>query len=81
MNGYEKIIDLMRKEGATKNPETPKLAEMISEDECSLGDLTLDSDDLLVADHLKGKLEEGDTVLIQRIDDETYVIIERVVEP
>lgn len=80
MNGYERIITLMRQQGGVNNLPVPGLAEMRSPDECDIGDMVLDSDDLLVADHLKGKLEKGDTVLVQRVNDEYYVIIERLVE-
>lgn len=80
MNPYEQMISIMREQGAVGNLPVPRLAEMTGETECDIGDLTLDSDDLLVADHLKGKLKTGDTVLVQRLDDETYAIIERLVE-
>lgn len=80
MNAYEQIIDLMRKQGGVNNLPVPRRAEMTASTKCDIGDLVLDSDDLLVADHLKGELKKGDTVLVQRIDDETYAIIERLVE-
>lgn len=80
MNAYEQFIKLMREEGAANNPYTPFRAEMTDTEKCDIGDLVLDKDDLLVAEHLKGKLKKGDTVLVQRISDETYVIIEKVVE-
>lgn len=80
MNGYETIVKLMRQQGGVNNLPVPRQATMISPTECDIGDLVLDSDDLLVADHLKGKLRKEDTVLVQKIDDETYAIIERLVE-
>lgn len=80
MNGYEQIITLMRQQGCIGNLPVPRLAEMTAETKCDIGDLVLDNDDLLVADHLKGKLKKGDTVLVQRVNDETYAIIERLVE-
>ncbi len=80
MNPYEQMIGIMREQGAVRNLPVPGLAEMTGEKECDIGDLILDDDDLLVADHLKGKLKMGDTVLVQRLDDETYAIIERLVE-
>lgn len=70
----------MREEGAANNPYTPFCAEMTDAEKCDIGDLVLDKDDLFVAEHLKGKLKKGDTVLVQRVSDERYVIIERVVE-
>jgi hypothetical protein len=88
MNGYERIINLMRQQGATNNPIPLQLGEMASATNCYVGDLKLDKDDFLVADHLTektaskvtSKLKKGDTVLVQRMSDEQYVIIERLVE-
>mgnify|MGYP001063316984 CR=1 FL=1 len=80
MNGYERIIALMREQGAAKNPQAPRLAEMTAEDKCDIGGMELDAEDLLIADHLKGKLEKEDLVLIQKINMETYAIIERLVK-
>lgn len=80
MNGYEQIIKLMRQQGEVNSLPVPRIAEMTAPGECDIGDLVLDNDDLLVADHLKGKLKKGDTVLVQRVNDETYAIIERLVE-
>lgn len=80
MDGYEKILKLMREQGQKLNPEGLRLAEMISPRECSLGSLLLDEDDLLVASHLKGKLEKGDDVLVQKVSSDRYVIVAKVVE-
>lgn len=81
MNGYEKLIKTMRAEADRDRNAFPlKLATMTAKDKCSFGGLELDSDDLLVADHLDGKLEKGDDVLIARVSKEKFVIIERVVE-
>lgn len=80
MDGYEQIIKLMRQQGKVNDLPVPRLAEMTAPEECDVGDLILDNDDLLVADHLKGKLKRGDTVLVQRVSDETYAIIERLVQ-
>lgn len=104
MNGYERIINLMREQGAVKNPTSLQLAEMTSATTCKIGDLKLEADDLLIAEHLTdyeieidiesegelkvkntkikvhGALKKGDSVLIQRMSDEQYVIIEKLVE-
>ncbi len=79
MNGYEKFVKLMRRQGGTNHMPVPRLAEMTSTEECDVGDLVLDKEDLLIADHLKGKLKKGDAVLVQRLNDETYAIIGRMV--
>lgn len=79
MNGYEKIINTMRKE-ATKGakPFPIKLGTMTSSATCALGQLELDSDDFYVADHLE--LEEDDLVIVAQVSDEKFVIMEKVVE-
>ena len=56
MNGYEKLIMPIRKEGARNNPPSLFLGEMTSKDECLIGSLTLDKDDLLFAEHLTKKI-------------------------
>ena len=56
MNGYEKLIMTIRKEGARNNPPSLFLGEMTSKDECLIGSLTLDKDDLLFAEHLTKKM-------------------------
>lgn len=121
MNGYERIIKMMREQGAVNNPASLQLGEMISAKTCKVGDLKLDADDLLIAQHLtdyeikidienegeleaptttvsqhahaiksitskntkikvRGALKKGDLVLVQRMSDEQYVIIEKLVE-
>lgn len=80
MNGYERIIKLMREQGKVNAVQAPKLAEMTGEAECDIGGVKLDREDLIVAEHLKGKLKKDDVVLVQRINEETYAIIERMVE-
>lgn len=56
MNGYEKLIMTIRKEGARNNPPSLFFGEMTSKDECLIGSLTLDKDDLLFAEHLTKKM-------------------------
>lgn len=116
MNGYERIIKMMREQGAVNNPTSLQLGEMTSAKTCKVGDLKLDADDLLIAQHLtdyeikidiesegeleaptttvslksitskntkikvRGALKKGDLVLVQRMSDEQYVIIEKLVE-
>ena len=52
MNGYERIINMMREQGAVKNPASLQLGEMTSATSCKVGDLKLDADDLLIPEHL-----------------------------
>lgn len=80
MNAYEQIIMLMREQGAVKNSPVPCLAEMTGPQECDVGGVKLDREDLLVTDRLKGNLKKGDMVLVQRVNEERYAIMERLVE-
>lgn len=77
MNGYEKMLKVMREQN--QSVHTPCIGVMTSDSECQLGTLLLDFDDLLISSALKGKLEKGDEVLLQKISDETYVILAKVV--
>lgn len=80
MNSYERMLMIMREQGKKGNPDTPKMAEMASDSTVKTGTLILDEEDLLVDSHLKGKLEKGDAVLIQKVSEDTYVILAKVVE-
>lgn len=121
MNAYEQIINTMRQQGSVNNPATLQIAEMVSATTCMVGDLKLEKDDYIIAEHLteheieidvekagtltaktntvlehshnitsitteKSKikvhsaLKKGDVVLVQRLSDELYAIIERLVE-
>lgn len=101
MNGYERIINMMREQGAVKNPASLQLGEMTSATSCKVGDLKLDADDLLIPEHLTdyeikidvenltskntkikvhGALKKGDLVLVYRLSDEQYAIIDKMVE-
>lgn len=77
MNGYEKILKVIREQN--RLAPTACIGTMTSESVCQLGTLVLDEDDLLIASHLKGKLEKGDEVYLQKLSEETYVILAKVV--
>lgn len=53
MNAYERIIDLMRQQGSANNPASIQIGTMDNATTCSVGELKLYEDDLLVAEHLK----------------------------
>ena len=78
MNGYEKIVTLMKKTNANKQ-NVVAVGEMVNSTECKIGELTLDGDDYLIAEHLKDNLNTGDTVVVLRYSEEIYLIMERVV--
>ena len=79
MTGYEKLLLIMRGQADKIKSSVPELAEMLSDCSLKIRELVLEKEDLLCADHLEGKLRKGDIVLIQRISEEKYVIIERVI--
>lgn len=82
MNGYEKLINIMRGEASRNNVKYPvKIAVMTSQTTCTYGNMELDAEDLLFAEHLtKTTLKKGDVVLIVKVSEDRYALIERVVE-
>lgn len=81
MNGYEKLIKVIREEGSRGKQSFPvRLGTMETKEKCSAGEMELEGEELLVNEELKKKLEAGDTVLIARISETQFVIIAKVVE-
>lgn len=80
MNPYEEILKIMRNEGKKDNPPPIKMGTMESPTVCNIGDLKVEGSDLLITEHLKGMLKKGDMVAVYRKDEETYIILERLVE-
>lgn len=90
--GYEKLIAAIKQLTATKN--NILLGVMLSSNSCKINELQLDRDDLYIAEHLitgylrtngdthtsVERLKVGDLVLVCKISDEKYAIIERLVE-
>lgn len=77
---FAKLLVMMREQGSKDNPTTLELGEMLSPNTCTVGELPLDEDDLLINSSLKGKLVKGDLVaLMQLFDQEEYVILCKVV--
>ena len=90
--GYEKLIAAIKQLTATKN--NILLGVMLSSNSCKINELQLDRDDLYIAEHLTTGylrnngdtytsvegLKTGDLVLVCKICDEKYAIIERLVE-
>lgn len=77
MRSEERIIMLMRQQGRVQSGKGLQLAKMVSATECLVGDLLIDREDYLKAEHLK--LQAGDSVLVYKLDKCTYVILEKVV--
>ena len=80
MNGYEKLIKIMREEAGRNQDKYPiKVAVMTSPITCEYRGMELDSDDLLFTEHLTA-LKKGDKVLITKVSEDKFALIERVVE-
>lgn len=79
MDGYERLLKIMRYEGAKKNPPVLTLGEMTGSRSCRIGFLELDADDLYIAEHLLKTAKKGDLVVTYRLSDQKYVILEKVV--
>lgn len=47
-----RLLGIMREQGKKDNPETLVLGTMTSSNSCMVGELPLDSDDLLIAEYL-----------------------------
>ncbi|ROR28360.1 hypothetical protein EDD66_105302 [Mobilisporobacter senegalensis] len=88
MNGYEKLIKIMRNTGSTSN--NVFLVTMESSNSCYLNNLKLEKDDLFISQHLVTgwyidpetfikPLEKGDMVILMKLDETKYVVIGRVV--
>ena len=85
MNGYERLIKVMRAEaqkasGGAKEQNRMRIGIMTAKNECKIDTLELDSDDLLVLDAVKEDLKKGDEVLLYKLNEDTYIILGKVVE-
>ena len=80
MNPYEKIINTMRKEARRiERTSDIRMCEMTSGTTCEMDGVELDAEDLIINADLKGKLKQGDKVLMTRVSENTYAILAKVV--
>lgn len=90
MTGAERIVKRMRDEGARKNEKGVFLATMEGATKVNISGLILEREDLLFAEHLltgytaaNGEkidaLKKGDNVILKKLSDEKYAVIERVI--
>lgn len=77
MNSTEKMINMMREQGAYHNGKGLQLATMKDSETILLGKAELDRDCYLKSDGLS--LKAGDKVVIYRLDISTYLLIAKVV--
>lgn len=86
---YEKLFYEVNKISSEQQKTIIK-ATMKTSSSITLGDIPLDTDDLVISEHLKTgyyispeqfiePLKAGDTVLLLKLSDEQYAIIERLV--
>ena len=62
MTPEEKLINIIRMEGAKKNTPALTLGEMISKNQCQVGENILEADDLYIAEHLVNAYEVAITL-------------------
>lgn len=77
MTWEEKIVNIMRDQGKKNTGKGLQLATMESATKCRIGNLLIDREDYLKAAHLN--LSKDDTVIVYKIDEETYIILEKVI--
>ncbi|MGN1117434.1 MAG: DUF2577 family protein [Acutalibacteraceae bacterium] len=91
MNAYEKILKIMNKEGAKSNEKGVFLATVGENLSIDAGTLTLEKEDLLIAQPLLtgytaadgsviSPIKKGDYVLIKRLSGEKYAVLEKVID-
>jgi|GEM_PF-3586005 hypothetical protein len=91
MNGYEKIVTLIQ--DLSKTASSFLITTMDTNSSCKANGTPLDSDDLFISEQLKTgwyrkegnefvyvePIKAGDTVLLIKVNEEQYVILERLV--
>ena len=85
MNGYERLIKVMREEaqkalGGAKEQNRMRIGIMTAKNECKIDTLELDQEDLLVLDTVKEDLKKDDEVILYKLNEDTYIIFGKVVE-
>lgn len=88
MNGYERLVKILKSQSDSST--CMFLAAMESPNSLYINKLKLESDDLLIAEHLTtgwykdantfiGPLKQGDMVVVMKLSETKYAILERVV--
>ena len=81
---YTQMLEMMREQGKKDNPITIQIGTMKSSNSVKIDDLVLNREDLYIADYLLSenmkKLTKGDMVAVQRLDNNMYLILARVVK-
>jgi hypothetical protein len=90
MNGYEKILKIMVKQGNKENEKGVFLGVVGENLSVDIGDIVIEKEDLVISQHLltgykaaDGETvpaaEKGDLVLLKRLSDEKYAVITKVI--
>ena len=77
MTWDEKMVNLMREQGKKNTGKGLQLATMESDTKCRVGNLLIDREDYLKAEHIS--LSKGDTAVVYKLDDTAYIILEKVI--
>ena len=76
---YAEILNMMRMQGSKDNPTTIQIGVMQSSNSVKLDELLLNREDLYISDHIISPLSKGDKVAVQKLDNNMYLILARVV--
>lgn len=80
MNSIEKLVEIMRQQGAHDNPETIQIATMKTDTDISFRGNTLDTSDYLKASGLH--LEAGDRIALFYCESiNRFIVLCKVVKP
>ena len=77
MNGYERMVKLMKETGKIDEKDKLRLGTMLDSERVRIGELVLDREDYMKSAHLTN-LAKGDTMVVYRLD-KTYLLLEKVV--
>ncbi|MCQ4637666.1 hypothetical protein NE619_13110 [Anaerovorax odorimutans] len=86
MSYQEELVHMMRRQGSYYNSPDMQIGEMKTDTICMVGDNLLSKEDYKVMEIARGKLKEGDDVLVLPITDDDndlvdFVILGKVVKP
>lgn len=78
---FAKLLKMMQRQGERNNPTVVEIGIMTSPSSCIIGELPLNSYNLLLNSNLKDKLDKGDKVAITKVTgQDLYVILCKVVD-
>ena len=78
MNHYEKLLEIMRKQGKKDNPPILQIADVQNNGVVKVGSLYLEEGDYMKSDTIN-ELIAGDNVLMYQLSESKYIAICKVV--